>query len=115
MSNPNDSRYRLAMRVVAGFLLAALATYIPFLALGLYIQWDLKRNPPPPPAMVTGDAILILIVGPMCSLVAAIVAAFLVGYRKIHLSRMAFGILASVSLAIVAIMIAVFNRVLEFL
>lgn len=85
MNNPNDSRYRLAMRVAAEFLLAALAMYIPIAALGLYIEWDLKMNPPPPPAMGSGSAILLLIVGPMCSLVAGIVGAFLVGYRNVHL------------------------------
>jgi hypothetical protein len=113
MNNP--SNLLSATRIVAAFLLAALATYIPFAALGVYIVWDLRINPPPPPALGgIGAALCFFIVGPLCSLVAGIVSAFLANYRRFHIGWMAFGILAEVSLMIVAILVLVFARVLPF-
>lgn len=116
MSTPNDSPYRLAMRVAAGFLFAALATYIPFAAFGLYIALDLKMNPPPPPALGgIGVALCFIVVGPLCSVVAGIVGACLAGYRKTDLRRMVLGILVAATLVIAAMLVTVFGRVLEFL
>jgi hypothetical protein len=113
MNNPSNSLS--ATRIVAAFLLAALATYIPFAALGVYVALDLKINPPPPPALGgIGVALCFFIVGPLCSLVAGIVGAFLAYYRRFHVGWMAFGILVEVSLLIVAILVLVFARVLPF-
>ncbi len=59
MTNPNDSftqrpGFALAMRIVSGFLLAALATYIPIALFGMYIMWDEGLDPDHPPAFVPG-------------------------------------------------------------
>jgi hypothetical protein len=103
------------MRIVAAFLLAALATYIPFAALGIYILWDLQINPPPPPALGgIGAWLCFFIFGPLCALVAGIVGAFLAHSRRFDLRRLAFGILIAAFLTIVAILILVYMRVLPF-
>lgn len=111
MTNPSNSLS--VPRIVAAFLLAALATYIPFAALGVYITLDMKIHPPPPPALWgIWVALCFVIFGPLCSLVAGIVGAFLAHYRRFHLAWLAFGILVEVSLTIVAILILVYARVL---
>ncbi len=109
MTNPNDSftqrpGFALAMRIVSGFLLAALATYIPMAAVGVYVLWELRVHPPPADAVVgiDGGSLLVFIIGPFCSLVAGIVGAFLGAYR-FHLGWMAFYILIGESLTIAAI------------
>jgi hypothetical protein len=107
MTNPNDSPYKLAMRIVSGFLLAALATFIPIAAVGLYILWVDRGKPPPPPPTMIGGPGLVFAVGLLCSLVAGIVGAFLGGYR-FHLGRMVFGLLVGVSLAIAVVWSQVF-------
>jgi len=113
MTNPSNSLS--VTRIVAAFLLAALATYIPFAAFGVYILLDLKINPPPPPNLGgIGAGLCFFIFGPLCALVAGIVGAFLAHYRRFHLAWLAFGILVAVSLTIVAILILVYARVLPF-
>lgn len=111
-----DSSNSLSVkRIVAAFLLAALAAYIPIAALGVYILWDLKINPPPPPALGgIGAGICFFIFGPLCALVAGIVGAFLAHYRRFPLARLVVGILVLLSLTIVAILSLVFARVLPF-
>jgi hypothetical protein len=99
-------------RLVSAFLLAALAAYIPFAALGVYITLDMKINPPPPPAMWgIGVALCFFIVGPLCALVAGIFGAFLAHYRGFHLGHLTYGILIEVSVTIVALVILVYARV----
>jgi hypothetical protein len=113
MTNPSKSP--TLKRIIASFLLAALAAYIPFAALGAYITWDMTINPPPPPAMWgIGVALCLVVVGPLCALVAGIVGAFLVHYRRFHLGRLAFGVLGVVLLTIVAMLLFVFARALPF-
>ena len=56
-------------------------------------------------------ALVLFVVGPICSLFAGIVGAYL-GRNRPHLGRMAFGILVVVSLAIAVISVLVFARVL---
>lgn len=116
MTNPKKSTS--AMRIVAGFLLVALATYIPiavFAAVFMDVEylWGGGTYPPPPGNEYAGfgAALVLFIVGPTCSLVAGIVGAFL-GARRIHLGWLAFGTLGVVSLVIVAIAVLVFARVL---
>jgi hypothetical protein len=113
MTNPSNSLS--VKRIVAAFLLAALAAYIPFAALGAYITLDMTINPPPPPAMWgIGVALCLVIFGPLCALVAGIVAAFLARNRRFHLGRLVLGILIELALTIVAILILVYARVLPF-
>jgi hypothetical protein len=111
-----DSSNSLSVkRIIAAFLLAALAAYIPIAAFGVYILWDLKINPPPPPALGgIGAGLCFFIFGPLCALVAGIVGAFLAHYRRFPLPRLVVGILVLLSLTIVAILILVFARVLPF-
>ena len=113
MTNPSNSLS--VTRIVAAFLLAALAAYIPFAAFGAYILWDLKINPPPPPNLGgIGAGLCFFIFGPLCALVAGIVGALWAHSRRIHLSWLARCILLEVSLTIVAILILVYARVLPF-
>jgi hypothetical protein len=113
MTNPSVSPS--VKRIVAAFLLAALAAYIPFAAFGVFILWDLKINPPPPPALGgIGAGLCFFIFGPLCALVAGTVAAFLAHYLRFNLAWLAFGIFAELSLMIVAILILVYARVLPF-
>ena len=96
-------------------MLAALAAYIPFAALGAYILWDLKINPPPPPNLGgIGAGLCFFIFGPLCALVAGIVGALLAHYRRFHHVWLALCILFEVSLTVVAILILVYARVLPF-
>jgi hypothetical protein len=112
----NDQSNSLtATRIVAAFLLTALAAYIPFAAFGVYILWDLKIDPPPPPNLGgIGAGLCLIIFGPLAALVAGIVGAFLAHYRRIPLGRLAIGILIEVSLTIVAVLVLVYARVLPF-
>jgi hypothetical protein len=113
MTNPSNSLS--VTRIVAAFLLAALAAYIPFAAFGGYILLDLKINPPPPPNLGgIGAGLCLFLFGPLCALVAGIVSAFLAHYRRFHVGRLAIGILIEVSLTIVAVLILVYFRVLPF-
>jgi hypothetical protein len=113
MTNP--SYLQSVTRIVAAFVLAALATYIPFAAFGVYILVDLKINPPPPPNLGgIGAGLCFYIVGPLCALVAGIGGAFLAHSRRFSLAWLAVGILVLVSLTIVAILILVYARVLPF-
>jgi hypothetical protein len=113
MTNPSKSLS--VKRIAAAFFLAAFAAYIPFAALGAYITLDMTINPPPPPAMWgIGVALYLVVIGPLCALVAGSVGACLVHYRQFRLGRLAIGILAMVSLTIIAIVILVFARVLPF-
>jgi hypothetical protein len=111
MANPGNSL--LVTRIVAAFLLAGLAAYLPFAAVGAYILWDLKINPPPPPNLGgIGAGLCFFIFGPLCALVAGIMGAWLAHYRRFPLGRLAFGILALLTGTIVAILILVYARVL---
>jgi hypothetical protein len=111
MTNPSKSP--TLKRIIASFLLAALAAYIPFAALGAYITWDMTINPPPPPAMWgIGVALCLVVIGPLCALVAGSVGAYLVHIQRFHFGWMAFGVLAGVSLIIVAFLLFGFARVL---
>ena len=114
----NQKKSTLATRTVAGFLLAALATYIPIAAFAAVFMdveylWGGGTYPPPPGNEYAGvgAALVLFIVGPICSLLAGIVGAFLGRYR-INLGWMAIGILVVVSLAIAVISVLVFARAL---
>ncbi len=110
MTNPNDSpviqrRLTKRQRIVAGFLLAALATYIPIAVYVVFLSWNTNH---PGPGTETwgagiGEAIMLIWVGPFCSLVTGIVCAFLAGYRRVHLGRMVFYLLVGWSLAMAAV------------
>jgi len=117
MTNPNNSP--LATRIVAGFSLAALATYIPIAAFAVIFMdieylWGGGTYPPQPgnEAAGLGAVLVLFFAGPLCSLVAGIVGAFLGGYR-FHLRWIFFGILVSVSLAVTTIWLLIFARVLN--
>ena len=123
MTNPNDSPnpwctgmqrpgFALAKRIVAAFLLAALATYIPFVAFGVYILWVGGITPSPGNELAgLGAALVLVVAGPLCLLLAGIVGAFWGGYR-VHLGRMAFGLMVVVSLVIAALFVLQFAGVL---
>lgn len=110
MANPSNSRS--VSRNAAAFLLAALATYIPFAALCLSFAWDLKTNPPPPALGGFGVALCFVVFGPLGALVGGTVAACLARYRRLNLTWLTVGILAEVSLTILALLILVYARVL---
>jgi hypothetical protein len=121
MTHQDESSYPLKKRTVVGFLVAALATYIPIAAFAVIFMdaeylWSGGTHPPPPGNEMAGfgAALVLFIFGPLCSLVAGVAGAFLVGYRRNHLGSVAFGILVAVSLVIVAVSVLVFTRVLPF-
>ena len=87
------------------FLLAALTTYIPWAA---YAGFAVLTKPRMPSAYHeayygVGIIVMLIYVGPFCSLVTGIVAAILGGHRRIHEGWMVFYLLVGWSLALAVI------------